>query len=749
MFNEFSSAENLKTAYRHVKNEILSSPLSADPINRAMLPAIENLGDDFFIALEKQIRNNEYEPKEGYFVYLPKENLGIRPLCINTLTDKIVYQAIFNHDIFGSFLDGQLSEQFCFANRLNPEVDGFYFTHYAYGWTTFFQKQKEALEDGYLWKLDFDIRQYYEHIPIKSLIELLKEKFDVKDKKILKILQKQLDKWVEYPELAKGIPQGAYPSALLGNLYLSHVDSFIEQNFHPEKVRYFRYADDMVLMAKDKVDILENIEKIVQFLRKINLSINEKTKITEVESVEELMRYSFFGDYEEEVVEIPEDEFTRVSENIPYILETMSDGEQVSSLDIRELKYFLNADKTFDFRNASLLTYCIPYYPSLTMVIVRYLSEARKTFDDFDNYILESQLWSSYQDKKLSRWTRFWVLKYFIGNKNIEIKELEPEIERIIKEPQPSIFKIVAYYYYIINEKEIDTELIKRDIDMSSSDSEKSIFSSFLFHSSKNKNKNTVKALITKMMKEENPDINIIGKNISADQEIEIVTTNNLSSFSKDLLGIERKEKKKDDIQSPYSVTLESETPISIFETPEKKMGLERKRIKGGLLDFETPSDFEWSKVELKIKEGLMDVEVFYDKERIERKDFIELKFSKNSKDPIPKNNWHLLCLFAFLQKEDISQATPSNLLQMMKTYMKEGSKTSNIHQTKKGLVIGLKKMFDTDKNPFAENRIYYEPLFTIKPPASMNTNLWKQGGKLNTNKQQDDFDEPSEYLHI
>ncbi len=746
MFNEFSSAENLKTAYRHVKNEILSSPLSADPINRAMLPAIENLGDDFFITLQKQIKNNEYRAQNGHFVYLPKENLGIRPLCINTLTDKIVYQAIFNHNILGSFLDGQLSEQSCFANRLNPEVDGFYFTHYAYGWTNFFQKQKEALEEGYIWKLDFDIRQYYEHIPVKSLIGLLEEKFDVKDKKILEILYNQLEKWVEYPELSKGIPQGAYASALLGNLYLSQVDSFIEQNFHPEEVRYFRYADDMVLMAKDKKDILENIEKIVQFLRKINLSINEKTKITEVESVEELMRYSFFGDYEEEVVEIPEDEFTRVSENIPYTLETMSDGEQVSSLDIRELKYFLNTDKTFDFRNASLLTYCIPYYPSLTMVIVRYLSEARKTFDDFDNYILESQLWNSYQDKKLSRWTRFWILKYFIGNKNIEIKELEPEIEKIIKEPQPSIFKIVAYYYYIINEKEIDAELIKRDIDMSSSDSEKSIFSSFLFHSSKGKNKNTVKALITKMMKEENPDINIIGKNISADQEIEIVTTNNLSSFSKDLLGIKREEK-KDDVQSPYSVTLESETPISIFETPEKKMGLERKRMKGGLLDFETPSDFEWSKVELKIKEGLMDVEVFYDKKRIEQKDFIELKFSKNSKDPIPKNNWHLLCLFAFLQKEDISQATPVNLLRMMKDYMKEGAKTSNIHQTKKGLTKDLKKMFDTDKNPFTDNRVYYEPIFTIKPPTSMNTNLWEQGGKLNTNKQQDEFDDSSEYL--
>jgi len=133
IFKEFSSAENLKIAYRHVKNEILSSPLSADPINRAMLTAIENLGDDFFITLEKQIKNGEYTPKEGYFVYLPKENLGIRPLCINTITDKVVYQAIFNHDILGSFLDGQLSENMCFANRLNPETDGFYFTHYAWG----------------------------------------------------------------------------------------------------------------------------------------------------------------------------------------------------------------------------------------------------------------------------------------------------------------------------------------------------------------------------------------------------------------------------------------------------------------------------------------------------------------------------------------------------------------------------------------------------------------------------------------
>jgi len=96
LFERFSAKENLQQEYQYVKDEIHHSSLSVDPINQPILSAIYNLGDGFFNAFELSLRNGERSPEKGYFVYLPKDNLEVRPVCVLSLVDKIVYQAMFN-----------------------------------------------------------------------------------------------------------------------------------------------------------------------------------------------------------------------------------------------------------------------------------------------------------------------------------------------------------------------------------------------------------------------------------------------------------------------------------------------------------------------------------------------------------------------------------------------------------------------------------------------------------------------------
>ena len=88
------------------------------------------------------------------------------------MVDRIVYQSIFNQDILGYKIDGQLSDALCFANRVNDDENQEKFlSTYFNGWDDFCKEQKKAFKKGYSWKLEVDVQQYYEHIPIEKLIE--------------------------------------------------------------------------------------------------------------------------------------------------------------------------------------------------------------------------------------------------------------------------------------------------------------------------------------------------------------------------------------------------------------------------------------------------------------------------------------------------------------------------------------------------------------------------------------------------
>ena len=64
LFDKFSSRENLKQAYKYVQDEIVHSSLSITPIDYASTTAINNLGEQFFVALEKYLRDGKYTPEK-------------------------------------------------------------------------------------------------------------------------------------------------------------------------------------------------------------------------------------------------------------------------------------------------------------------------------------------------------------------------------------------------------------------------------------------------------------------------------------------------------------------------------------------------------------------------------------------------------------------------------------------------------------------------------------------------------------
>ena len=89
-----------------------------------------------------------------------------------------------------------------------------------------------------------------------------------------------------------GTPQGSVISPTLANMVLDGLQQTIDQFFNikrrlgapnPKRIHFVRYADDFIITAKDKADLIAVQPCIEQFLNRRGLSLSkEKTKITNI-----------------------------------------------------------------------------------------------------------------------------------------------------------------------------------------------------------------------------------------------------------------------------------------------------------------------------------------------------------------------------------------------------------------------------------------------------------------------------------
>lgn len=162
--------------------------------------------------------------------------------------------------------------------------------------------------------------------------------------------------------------------------------------------------------------------------------------------------------------------------------------------------------------------------------------------------------------------------------------------------------------------------------------------------------------------------------------------------------------------------------------------------------DLVFPEVVQWCKVLLKVKEGGMDLEIWYDGKHIKTADYIELGFSATKKNHKSDRRWELLLALSALQMKDIKQATPNILIGMLKSYGGRPIKRENLHKIKQLLSRALKSIFETDEDPFTNSKKYYEPRFTILPvPILRNEKPWEMGGYLNENANYGDLENGEE----
>ncbi|HOX10367.1 MAG TPA: reverse transcriptase domain-containing protein [Candidatus Moranbacteria bacterium] len=451
LFDKFTSKENLKQAFLYLKYETDESSLPLDPIWRPSISAIVHLGDDFFETLQEYLRQGKYQPDKADYIYASKDNLGVRPICIFSVVDRIIFQALLNPSVLGNIIDKKLFS-FCCGNRIASKEK--FLKPYKNQWVFFCDKQIEAFEKKLTWRVEFDIQTYYENIHIDTLLKVLNEQFKINDAKILEILSKQLKSWSENPTMC-GVPQGANASHILANAYLHPLDTFIDDLKSNGDFEYFRYADDIVIMSKSADTLNHIVDKLVLFLRSYNLRLNEKTKLEKLKNtsgIEELKFYNPYGNLNE----TSKQKIARIGKKIPTILRKIKNGNDTKKTEMSALKYYLKSG--VDLGNTEMLNDLIALVlmrPSLTYLVCRYLgfyfSELNKFLYGAKEDIIHSKyerVWKTYHSNSLTDWTKFWLLKVLsapLFAKNHT--GFQMELDRIIADPKAKFFRPLAFFY--------------------------------------------------------------------------------------------------------------------------------------------------------------------------------------------------------------------------------------------------------------------------------------------------------------
>lgn len=144
------------------------------------------------------------------------------------------------------------------------------------------------------WVLKCDVKRFFENIDHKILLGIL-QKY-IEDKNVLWLLENVIESF-SAKRHSVGLPLGNLTSQLFVNIYMNEFDQFIK---HKIEARYYlRYADDFVLLSKDRKWLQEQIEPIRRFLRE-NLALElhpDKIFIKTLASGVDFLGWVHFSDH--------------------------------------------------------------------------------------------------------------------------------------------------------------------------------------------------------------------------------------------------------------------------------------------------------------------------------------------------------------------------------------------------------------------------------------------------------------------
>jgi len=278
LIDKIYQKENLELAFKRVKRNHGAPGIDGETVE----DYAENLEVNTELLYEK-LKTNAYEPSPVRRVEIEKPDGGIRLLGVPTVKDRVVQQAIVN--IIGELFDA----------TFHPSSYGYRPKHS--------QHQAVAKAESFINKykltevVDMDLSKCFDTLDHEIIMDTVAEL--ISDGKVLKLIKKFLKSGVMKSETFEateiGSCQGGVISPLLSNIYLNKFD----QKMMSKGIRIVRYADDILIFAKDKKtagNYLTYARKILE--EELKLKVNEtKTKVTSVREGVEFLGFVIRSSY--------------------------------------------------------------------------------------------------------------------------------------------------------------------------------------------------------------------------------------------------------------------------------------------------------------------------------------------------------------------------------------------------------------------------------------------------------------------
>ncbi len=250
-YDDIISVENLLTAWR----EFLRGKRKRKDVERFSMCLGSNILDLHYALVNRTYYHGAYT---AFKINDPKP----RDIHKASVADRLLHHAIYR--VMYSFFDNKFIHD-SYSCRLHKG------THKAINQ---FRRYSRIVSKNYrktAWVLKCDIRKFFANIDHKILLKIIER--HVSDKDTINLLDEIISSFETKDKPGVGLPLGNLTSQLLVNIYMNVFDHFVKRKLKAQY--YIRYADDFVILHKDKSHLENILPKISEFLEtRLKLSLH-------------------------------------------------------------------------------------------------------------------------------------------------------------------------------------------------------------------------------------------------------------------------------------------------------------------------------------------------------------------------------------------------------------------------------------------------------------------------------------------